>query len=191
MGLFSGALSLASGVVKFASDPVGATVSLAAGSLKPSHPKDNERAQRAQASLALALRGDLNAAQEIFGLKSGSATAYGKQQYAAAWAQIEQKMPELAAQVTGRQAEAPINTAGYTPSTADRLRAELDTLKNDVKAQAAKAAGRVLSGTTAAVQDEIDPSVSHFSIPTDKGQLLMIGGAVVAAIILLWIVLRK
>lgn len=188
MGLLSGALSFVSGI---ATNPVGTAVSLAAGSLKPSHPKDRERAQRAQASLALALRGDLNAAQEIYGLKNGSATAYGKQQYAAAWAEIERQRPELAAQVTGRQAEAPINSQGYTPSTADKLRAELDNLKQDVKSAAAKAAGRVLSGTTAATQEAIDPGGDYFAIPTNKSQLVWIAGAALVAVILLWIVLRK
>lgn len=184
----SGALSFVSGI---ATNPVGTAVSLAAGSLSPSHPKDKERAQRAQASLALALQGSLNAAQEIYGLKNGSATAYGKQQYAAAWAQIEQKMPDLAAQVTGRTAEAPINTAGYTPSTADKLREELARLQDKVRAEAAQAAGRVLSGVSSGVQENIDPGGGYFQIPTDKSQLYMIGGVVLAAIVLLWVVFRK
>lgn len=184
----SGALSFVSGI---ATNPVGTAVGLAASSLKPSHPKDKERAQRALASLALAIKGDLNAAQEIFGLMSNSATAYGKQQYAAAWEQLRQKNPDIVQQVEGRRGEQPISSQGYTPSTADKLREEINAGIQDVKAAAAQRAGRVLSGVTAGTQNAIDPSGNYLSIPTDKTQLLMVGGAVLAALAILWLVLRK
>lgn len=174
------ALSLASGIAKLAG-----SAGQAASLVSPSNKKDPERAANARAATVKALAGDLNAAQELYlgaghVAGSGSATAYGKQQFEMGWQQVVNQRPDIANQVLGRTAPPP-GPSGVSPSITDRLQAEAQKLLQDGREAAAVAAGRVLLGTKVAVQEEINPSGNYTVMPMDKKQLLMVGGALLVA----------
>lgn len=187
MGLASGYQSLSYG---------GASSSSVGPLLKPTSPKkDPERARRAADALRNALAGRLDEAEWIYSQMTGSATAYGRQQYQIAWEQLKAQKPELAAAAMGGGYRfSQTSTPDAKPTARELIAGELENLKNSIRRDVATTTGRVLAGGTATLVEDIGgyPTGSVQPMPpVATNQLMYIGLALIVAIALLWAFAKK
>lgn len=184
----------AAAVKSFADGAKGLTAgggSSSGGFLKPTSPKkDPERARRAAEALRRALAGDLGEAQWIYSQMTGSATAYGKQQYQIAWESLKTQNPELAAEaIRGGYRLSQTAVPDARPTSRELIAGELENLKNNVRQDAATTTSRILAGTNARIADEVAglPAGSYQPFPAiSKDKLVYIGLALILAAVALW-----
>jgi hypothetical protein len=184
------------GAASFAQGAASAAQSFAGAA---SNRKDQERAARAASELRNALAGDLRAAQFIYSQTgrlagSGSATAFGKQQYEAAWQQIVAQRPELALQaVPGGYEQSQIGFPDATPSTRERIGDEIERLRDRVRSEAGDAAQRLLTGAAPRVGESVagEPRGTRSLLPGVSTSTMWILGAVLLGALALWWISKR
>jgi len=140
--------------------------------LRPGNANDPKRAAAAKAALEKAAAGSVPDAIYMIAQRFGSATAYGKQQFEIAWAQLLQRNPAVAAEALKQYPQVdPVNTA---PSVRDKLAAEWNSLVAKIRADVGTTVQRVGAGVATGVAGEIDPNTGRVTLPLSSSMIWIV-----------------
>ena len=188
--MFAALLAVAPSIASLAS----AGGALFGGSGAP-NANDQIRKNRAEAYFTHAVAGDVTSARILLYLKSNSATAYGKQIAAEAWALLAKQRPDIVTQAatigpaqeehsvgSGKKVSQELNKP--TNATPSPLVQQVQSWQHGVNAVTAAHVQNIGAGTATVAADTIagadNPhrAASPITIPTNATTLMMIAGAV-------------